>query len=310
MSRIALLIKPSPRLEDDNYLRFAPLLAGKGHDVSLVSIDSLAMTAGSITGRGFTWDDSLSTGSPWPESEPMILGHDLIWILSVGERPSFLDKFQLLYAVSEKTRVINSLDALMHLNSKYYLPTSPEQFPQPETHASRDASELRKVIEKAGGRWIVKPPAGSLGRDVFLVDTGDSNLRAILQHMCGQENTNYTLIQRYIPEIESGEKRVLMAGGKVIDQYRRIADRDHRTNVNQGAKVEHCDLSHEEAEYCQQLALALLRRGVLFAGIDLAWPWLIEINVINPGGIQTIDEITARDNSSAVVDAVLAAVEF
>lgn len=302
--RIALLFQESPLFEDDNYLRFGRVLSD-AHDVTLVDVDSLQLLNNAICGVGFEWSSRFQVNEQLPGGEILKLDHDLIWVLSIGDRATFLDKFQLLYALSRQTRVINSLNALMHLKSKYYLATNPELFPQPETHASRDASELEKLIRKKGGKWIVKPPAGSLGRDVFLVEPGDTNLDSILQHLCGFENKNYTMVQRWVPEIEAGEKRVLIAGGQVIDHYHRHASTDHRTNVTQGAQISHCDLTPHERAYCEKLAAHLLSQGVSFSGIDLAWPWLIEVNVINPGGVATMEELTGVDRSEDVVQSVL-----
>ena len=231
--------------------------------------------------------------------------HDLVWTLSLGDRSSFLDKYQLLYALSKQTTVINSPSAIMHLKSKYYLATRPDQFPQPETHASSSANALSQLIRHKGGKWIVKPPAGSLGRDVFLVSPRDTNLNAILEHMCGTDKTRYAMIQRYVPEIEAGEKRVLLAGGRIIGQYRRLSTIDHRTNVSQGASIENCELTVEERNYCSQLAEELLDEGVYFSGIDLAWPWLIETNVVNPGGIITLQTLTGQDRTEDVLSAIL-----
>ena len=304
MSRIALLFKATPQFEDDNYLRFGKYLYGS-HDVTLISVDSLQLQDNQVCGEHLHWHSEFKPGALVPEADIEPIDQDLLWVLSLGERRSFLDKYQLLYALSKRTHIINSLDALMHLKSKYYLTTRPGLFPQPETHASRNASDLARVINSKGGKWIVKPPAGSLGRDVFLVSPSDTNLNSILEHLCGMENTDYTMIQRYVPEIEQGEKRVILAGGRIIDQYKRLHTSDHRTNVSQGALTEHCVLTHKEREYCEDLAQHLLTEGVQFSGIDLAWPWLIEINVVNPGGIVTLDEMTGADRTGEVLAAVL-----
>ena len=245
----------------------------------------------------------------YPVTGSIQIDHDLVWVLSLGERSTFLDKMQLLYTLPNKTRLINSLDALMHLKSKYFLSSRPDIYPSPETHASPSASALEAIIKDKGGQWIIKPPAGSLGRDVFRVNHDDNNLPAILDHLCGPEDTNYTLIQRYVPEIESGEKRVLLAGGTVIGQYRRLAQgNDHRTNVSQGANTEACDLTPDEKTYCEKLAQDMMKRGAWFAGVDLAYPWLIEVNVVNPGGLATIEALTGKDLSPAVARAVTSAI--
>ena len=304
MSRIALLTKATPRFEDDNYLRFGRLLS-TSNEVSLVNFDSLQLRDNAIWGQQFPWQDYFQPGAEMPVSRFGPIEHDLVWTLSLGDRSSFLDKYQLLYALSKQTTVINSLTALMHLKSKYYLASRPEQFRQPETHASSSASELIKLIRHRGGKWIVKPPAGSLGRDVFLVSPRDTNLNTILEHMCGPDEARYAMIQRYAPQIEAGEKRVLLAGGRIIDQYRRLQKIDHRTNVSQGASTEHCKLTAEERDYCSGLAEELLDEGVYFSGIDLAWPWLIETNVVNPGGIITLQALTGQDRTEDVLSAIL-----
>ncbi len=305
MARVCLLIQDTPLIEDGNYLRIGIALIRAGHDVNCCLIDNLALTGSKVTAKGFQLTPELSVGDPIPGCEPMPLaGHDLVWVLTIGERWTFLDKIQLLYTLSADVKVTNSLDALMHLKSKYFL-TSREIFRCPETHASRSVEELVGIIRSSGGRWIVKPPAGSLGRDVFLTESDDNNLVAILQHLCGPDSTQYAMIQRYIPEIEQGEKRVLIAGGEVVGQYLRLPNEDHRTNVSQGASVAVTELTDEELDYCLELGKFLAEMGAHYVGIDLVYPWLIETNVISPGGLTTIAELSGQDLGEDVARNVL-----
>ena len=308
MARIALITTFKAAIEDGNPIRFARVLAGRGDQVSLMSMDTLRMESGRIMIDGADYEPGMIINQPMPALQPIPLDHDFVWVHSLGMRESFLDKIQLLHALPDQCRVINSLEAIMYLKSKYLLAARPEAFNAPDTHVSPDAARLIKCIRDAGGTWIIKPPAGSLGRDVFKVTADDPNLAAILQHLCGPENNRYTMIQRWVPSIEQGEKRVLIAAGEIVDQYQRFAVQDHRTNVSQGARVVHCDLTEPERMLCKQLAQELLRRGAWFAGLDLAFPWLIEVNVISPGGIGTIEELTGVDQSERVVTAVMAAV--
>jgi glutathione synthase len=306
MARIALLIQETPTLEDGNYLRFARELDESGHSLDILFIDSLRLLAGHVTANAFSWYPSLKPGESFPTSAECKIDHDVIWILGLGNRENFLDKYQLLYALPAKCKIINSLDAIMHLKSKYFLASQGDQFPSPETYASTSAEELISIVRGNEGKWIVKPPAGSLGRDVYLTHAGDSQLGEIIRNLCGADNSRYTMLQRYIPEIEQGEKRVLLAGGRVIGQYLRRPRDDHRTNITAGAETEPCDLSNAESAYCTKLARQMLSKGAWFAGVDLVYPWLIEVNVINPGGITTIDELTGCDLSAKVVEAVMA----
>jgi glutathione synthase len=306
MARIALLVQETPTLEDGNYLRFARELDKSGHSLDIAFIDSLRLLAGQIVADTFSWASHLKPGSPFPLPTEGKIDHDLVWILGLGVRENFLDKYQLLYCLPKKCKIINSLEAIMHLKSKYYLASQGDQFPSPETFASTSAEELISIVQRNEGKWIVKPPAGSLGRDVYLTHAGDGRLIELIRKLCGPDNSRYTMLQRYIPEIEQGEKRVLLAGGRVIGQYLRRSLGDHRTNITAGAKTEPCGLSEAESAYCTKLARQMLSKGAWFAGVDLVYPWLIEVNVINPGGITTIDELTGYDLSAKVVEAVMA----
>jgi len=305
MKRIALLIKQTPFVEDDNFLRFLPALKQHGYSVDLLSVDSLRLNNNQVEAAGSLDVPLLSAGDKWPAPEFQVLDHDLVWLLGLGERATFLDKFQLLQVVSRATRLINSPDAIMHLKSKYLL-AAQNEFQVPETFADTSADHLADIISNKGGDWILKPPAGSLGQDVYRVSSDDKNIHELLERIFAG-STGYAMLQRYLPEIEQGEKRVLMAGGKVISQYRRMTESGQTTNLAQGATAEACELTREEQALCERLAGYLLKEGAWFCGVDLAFPWLIEVNVINPGGIVTIDGLTGRDWSPEVVDAVLAA---
>ncbi len=302
MDKIAFLIAKTDSLVDGNYLRFGNELRARGFTVTFCLVDSISMYGSNVMARGFTLDQEVTDGDAFPALDTFDLtAFSHLWLLSLGLRRNFLDKMQLLYSINDKVRIINSLDAIMHLKSKYFLASQPEQFKYPTTHASTDPTELYQIILQ-GGRWIAKPPAGSLGREVFLISKEDANARVILETLCGPDNDQYTLLQAYVAEIEQGEKRVLFAGGKPVGQYRRIAETDHRTNIMQGARSEACELTKEEANYCKKLGAFLKDFGAELVGLDLAYPWIIEFNVINPGGLLTIEELTGQDLTATIVD--------
>ena len=309
MTKIALLIQQTPALEDGNYLRLGNALRQLGHHVSCCFVDSLALNNGRLEANGFVIEQNLQKNAPFPPATLHQLGEqELIWILSVGDRQTFLDKIQMLYALPQHIQITNSLDAIMHLKSKYFWASHGDLFTHPDTYASTNSSDLIRIVTVEGGKWIAKPPAGSLGRDVFLIEAHDPNMRAIIQHLCGPDDSQYTLLQRYVAEIENGEKRILLAGGTIIGQYQRFAERDHRTNINQGARYQHCELSDVEQAYCINLAQFLATKGAHFVGIDLVFPYLIETNVVNPGGLLTLSELNGQDHSKQIAQSVLEAI--
>ncbi len=123
--------------------------------------------------------------------------------------------------------------------------------------------------------------------------------------MTGPDGDHYCLLQPWVEEISRGEKRVLLAGGKTVGQYRRVATRDHRTNIMQGARTECCELTPEEVTYAERIGEFLRQFGAEFVGMDLAYPWVIEFNVINPGGLLTIEGLTGDDLTPRILDRIV-----
>jgi len=306
MQRVAFLIpEPVPAgsgFIDGNYLRFANELTARGCKVSLCLTDTLALSRSSVSADGWLASGELSEGqTPGKPTRFLLSEFAIIWVFSLGKRASFLDKFQMLYALGPNVRLINSLDTIMHLKSKYFITSLPEKIRHPETHAATDPNTLLSIINNADKAWVAKPPAGSLGRDVFLLQPGDTNNRAILEHLCGPEQDQYTLLQEHIDAISGGEKRVLLAGGKVIGQYKRTAVNDHRTNLLQGANSEACELTEEELACCNNIGAFLTSMGANYVGLDMVYPWIIEFNVINPGGLVTIEALTGKNLAPEII---------
>lgn len=308
MKKVCLLINQTDGICAYNYLLLANALNDRGDYVRLCFIDSLAIRAGDVVGKVLKTDYPLKTGTPLDagKSEFVELGRfDYIWVLGFGLRATFLDKIEILWWLSQNTRVINSVESLMFLHSKYHVSSLPEPVQHPETYASSDFDLLWNLFNERGGTWVVKPPARSYGKDVFVLRPGDTNVRAILQSMTGYKPERYCIMQRFIPETSSGEKRVLFAAGQVVGQYKRVARNDHRTNVHQGAIPVQCILTAEERELCDCLGDYLVEMGAFFVGVDMVYPYIIELNVVNPGGIATITNLTGENLANRVLDLII-----
>jgi glutathione synthase len=171
----------------------------------------------------------------------------------------------------------------------------------PETYASADPGYLKAQLSR-GGDWVVKPSAGSFGRDVARIGPGPGGEAAI--DRMTNHGTRYCLLQRYVGEIEQGEKRTLVAGGQVIGSYLRLPGRDLRANLASGGSPHPTVLTADELDLVGTLAHDLAGRGVGFAAVDTAYPWLIEVNLANPGGLATLESLSGLDPTPAVVGAV------
>ena len=273
------------------FSRLAHACRIKGWQAEAVCIDSLTL----INNRAHWRSEN---DGQWQGAEDT----DMLWVLGLGQRQTFLDKVQILWLAEQYIPVINSPTALAFWHGKY-LPAGLDipNLQVPVTMASSVAEWLWSKICLQGGDWVAKPPGGSHGLAVQKIQAQGSQGLATLKQLT---KFGYCLVQKYIPAITQGEKRVLIAGEKVIGQYLRLPMQDFRTNLAQGGKAATCGLSDQESTAMQVLAKTLNQQGIQFAGVDLCWPWLIEINIACPGGLDTIARLS-EDASSQALEAVI-----
>ena len=286
MPSIAFFASLEGRSANDNRVRLPHAFATAGWETVCVEHESLAL------------DGRLLSGVDSHGKRTALDGRDRYFILGFGAAATFLDRMQMLRALPED-RFVNTPAALMRQHGKVSLYLDQPDIPQPESHLANDPNALAALV-KSGGEWIGKPPAGSFGRDVFLLRQDDANLDAILAHLT--RDGRYALLQRRIP-MERGERRVLVAGGEVIGAYGKTP-RDHRGNLHAGAVPCLAILEADEHDLARKLAQRLLGQGVGFAAIDMAWPYVLEINLANPGWLETYERLTGEDLSLDVVDAL------
>jgi glutathione synthase len=307
MKKICFLLNKIERIEPHNYYLLCNAAIDLNHKVCLCDIDTLKGVHDKIIA------DTVSVEKPLDINEQLttkpastdLAGFDLVWLMSFGMRKSYLDKIQMLNLLQKQTRLINSVKALHLLGNKYSLPTNP-LFQTPTTYASKNADYLWQLFRNSKKRWIVKPPAESWGRNVFLLDPDDSNARVIIEMMTGNDSSQYCILQEYIDEIGNGEKRVLLCGNQIITYYQRMSEyKQHRHNLHAGATAVPCRLSEQETELCQKIGEYYEKTGAVFMGIDLVYPFVIEINVVNPGGLKTALDISGKNHSHELIKSIV-----
>jgi glutathione synthase len=158
-----------------------------------------------------------------------------------------------------------------------------------------------------GGDWVVKPTAGSYGRNVTLFRSGTAT-REALQSLWQANGGGYLMAQRFLPSVIEGEKRTLIAGGMPIASYLRLPEDGLKANLAAGSRVAPTCLTDDEQALVDGIALDLRRLGVGFAAIDTVDTYLMEVNEAKPGGLETLERLTGQDHSDTVVRAILASV--
>lgn len=219
---------------------------------------------------------------------------DLIWLLGMGRIHSFIDRMQLLRMLPQG-RFVTGVDALVYRHAKYAWWRH-----MPETHASNDPSYLKAKLDQ-GGDWVAKPAAGSYGRDVIRI-SADADGNATIDRLVG--DGNYVLLQRFVPGIEQGEKRSLVAGGRIIGTYLRLPGADFRANLAGGGSAARTALTPPERTLVEGLARELAANDIGFAAVDTVFPFLMEVNLANPGGLATLESLYGEDPTDEVVSAI------
>jgi len=149
------------------------------------------------------------------------------------------------------------------------------------------------------GDIVLKPLFGNGGADVFHVQPGDENFNALLE-LFTRLYREPIIVQRYLPEVRQGDKRIVLVDGRPLGAVARIPKAgEARANLHVGAQAVKSALSERDKEICAAIGPTLKERGLVFVGIDVIGGYLTEINVTSPTGIQ---EINRLDGTALEID--------
>jgi len=143
---------------------------------------------------------------------------------------------------------------------------------------------------------VIKPLDGMGGMGVFRVGPDGLNLASIVETL-GENGSRTLMIQRFLPEIVEGDKRVLLISGQVVPfALARIPQGSEiRGNLAAGGKGVAMPLTPQELGLAQKLAPILNQRGLFLVGLDLIGGFLTEINVTSPTCFVEITEQAGFD---------------
>jgi len=173
----------------------------------------------------------------------------------------------------------------------------------PDTLITRNREEI-EAFRLEHGDIIVKPLFGNGGADVFHMTPDDENMGSLLE-MFEQKYCEPFIIQRYLPEVRRGDKRIILVDGEPAGAVARIPVKgDARANFHAGGGAQKTELTTRERDICTQIAPALVERGLTFVGIDVIGDYLTEINVTSPTGIQEINRLDGVHVEKMLWDAI------
>ncbi len=193
----------------------------------------------------------------------------------------------LSHAQREGLLVVNDPQGLRDLNEKLGALLFPECCPP--TLVSCRASELKTFISEQGD-CVLKPLDGMGGRSIFRLSRGEPNVNVVLETLT-EGGRQLALAQRYLPEIAEGDKRILLVDGEPVPYcLARIPQGDEfRGNLAAGGRGEGRPLSERDRWIAAQVGPELVKRGMLFVGLDVIGGWLTEVNVTSPTCARELD---------------------
>jgi glutathione synthase len=205
-------------------------------------------------------------------------------------------------AQREGARVFNRPSALRDHPEKLAIMEFP-QFTSP-TLVTRDAEEVRRFHAEHRD-VILKPLDGMGGMGIFRVGADGLNLGSIVETL-NHDGATTIMVQRFVPEIAQGDKRVLVIGGKPVPySLARIPQGSEvRGNLAAGGKGVAQPLSKRDYEIAEAIGPVLAKRGLLLIGLDVIGDWLTEINVTSPTCFQEITQQAGFDVPAMFVDAL------
>ncbi|WP_310635926.1 glutathione synthase [Delftia acidovorans] len=214
----------------------------------------------------------------------------------------FYSTHLLEQAEREGAKVFNKPRALRDHPEKLAILEFP-QFIGP-TLVTRNAQDIRAFHEEHQD-IILKPLDGMGGMGIFRVGADGRNLGSIIETL-NQGGASSVMVQKFLPEITQGDKRVLVIGGKPVPYcLARIPQGNEvRGNLAAGGKGVAQPLSEHDKAMAEEIGPILMERGLLLAGVDVIGQCITEINVTSPTCFQEIYDQTGCDVASLFVDAL------
>ncbi|MBT9476114.1 glutathione synthase [Polaromonas sp.] len=209
-------------------------------------------------------------------------------------------------AEREGAKVFNKPRALRDHPEKLAIMEFP-QFIGP-TLVTRDAEDIKRFHAEHQD-IILKPLDGMGGMGIFRVGPDGLNLGSITETL-NRHGALSLMVQKFLPEIVDGDKRVLIIGGKPVPYcLARIPQGSEvRGNLAAGGKGVARPLSARDREIGEALGPILFSRGLLLAGVDVIGDCVTEINVTSPTCFQEIFDQTGFDVAAMFIDALEQAV--
>ena len=308
--RVAVQMDPIETVNIAGDSSFALMLAAqeRGYEVFEYHVESLTLDADDrLFAQCFPVKVRRVEGDHFEKGDVqrLDLGKDIDVVLMRQDPPfhmGYITATHLLERIMDQTLVVN--DPVSVRNSPEKVMVLDYRRFMPPTLVTRSVDEVRRFMAEHGA-VVVKPIHGNGGKAIFRVPESGDNLTALFE-VFNQTWPEPHMVQPFLPEVATGDKRIVLIDGEIAGAINRIpGEGEFRSNLAMGGSAQKTELTPRETEICEALGPELKRLGLTFVGIDvIGGKYLTEINVTSPTGIVAIDRFNGTDTAGMIWDAI------
>jgi len=308
MLKVAIQMDPieGVNIESDTTWLQAMEAQNRGYPVWVYDFRTLALEDGVLfcRARPVTLRQAVGDHVSFGDEVKLDLSQDVDVILMRQDPPfdmAYVTATYLLETVHPRTLVVNDPAEVRSAPEKLLVTKFPGL--TPPTLISSDHVALVDFHERHGD-VVLKPLHGAAGSGVVKLKAGDPNLEALIEiHATGSRDP--LVIQKFIPAVSKGDKRIILIDGEPVGAINRIPAKDQvRSNLRVGGTAAPVELTPRDLEICKAIGPTLKERGLIFVGIDVIGDYLTEINVTSPTGAQQLLRFTGINAAALMWDAI------
>jgi glutathione synthase len=304
---VVVQMDPIEKIDIGGDSTFALLLEAqkRGHGILYYGPRDLTFRENKVTARVRPLNVRAVKGDHFALGEEFVYDLSAADVVLMRQDPPFdmayITATHLLEHVRGKTLIVNDPVAVRNAPEKIFATHFPGLMP--ETLITSDRAAIEAFRAKHGD-IILKPLFGNGGVGVFRLRPEDENLNALLE-IFTQLYREPIIVQRYLPAVREGDKRIILIEGEPVGAVLRVpAKGEARANLHVGGTAKKTSLTAREHDICAAIGPTLRKLGLVFVGIDVIGDYLTEINVTSPTGIQEIDRLDKVKLEALVWDAI------
>ena len=197
---------------------------------------------------------------------------------------NYITSTYILDLLPDTTNIINNPTAVRNTTEKLFT-INFNKF-MPPTIVTKNINEIYKFIDDVD-EIITKPLYGNGGIGIQKFNKENFNRQSLDQYL-----DLPIMVQKYIKEIDQGDRRLIIIDGEYCGSVARIPkDGDIKANFHAGGIPSKTDLVFRDKEIIDVVGPKLRKNNLFFVGIDIIGDYLTEVNVTSPTGIKQINSL-------------------